>query len=30
MPFDGFSKAERSYLAGQRLGRLATVSPPPG
>jgi|BarGraIncu00222A_1022003.scaffolds.fasta_scaffold119031_1 pyridoxamine 5'-phosphate oxidase family protein len=27
MPFDGFSKAERSYLAGQRLGRLATVSP---
>ena len=27
MPFDGFSKAERSYLAGQRLGRLATASP---
>ena len=27
MSFDGFSRAERSYLAGQRLGRLATVSP---
>ncbi len=27
MPFNGFSSAERSYLAGQRLGRLATVSP---
>ncbi len=27
MAFSGFSKAEREYLAGQRLGRLATVSP---
>jgi pyridoxamine 5'-phosphate oxidase family protein len=27
MAFTGFSKAERSFLAGQRLGRLATVSP---
>jgi pyridoxamine 5'-phosphate oxidase family protein len=27
MGFDGFSPAERAYLAGQRLGRLATVSP---
>ncbi len=27
MAFSGFSKAERAYLAGQRLGRLATVSP---
>ncbi|MGS0683971.1 PPOX class F420-dependent oxidoreductase [Nakamurella sp. GG22] len=27
MTFDGFSPAERAYLAGQRLGRLATVSP---
>jgi len=27
VPFDGFSRAERAYLAGQRLGRLATVSP---
>ena len=27
MTFDGFSAAERAYLAGQRLGRLATVSP---
>lgn len=27
MTFDGFSQAERSFLAGQRLGRLATVSP---
>jgi pyridoxamine 5'-phosphate oxidase family protein len=27
MAFTGFSPAERSFLAGQRLGRLATVSP---
>ena len=27
MAFNGFSPAERSFLAGQRLGRLATVSP---
>ena len=27
MAFTGFSPAERSYLSGQRLGRLATVSP---
>ena len=27
MTFDGFSAAERAFLAGQRLGRLATVSP---
>ena len=27
MSFNGFSGAERAYLAGQRLGRLATVSP---
>lgn len=27
MSFEGFSAAERHYLAGQRLGRLATVSP---
>ena len=27
MTFDGFSAAERSFLAGQRLARLATVSP---
>jgi pyridoxamine 5'-phosphate oxidase family protein len=25
--FNGFSPAERHFLAGQRLGRLATVSP---
>ncbi len=27
MAFTGFTVAERAYLAGQRLGRLATVSP---
>jgi pyridoxamine 5'-phosphate oxidase family protein len=27
MSFDGFTDGERAYLAGQRLGRLATVSP---
>ena len=27
MAFAGFSAAERAFLAGQRLGRLATVSP---
>ena len=27
MAFDGFSPAQRTFLAGQRLGRLATVSP---
>ena len=27
MPFNGFSPAERLFLASQRLGRLATVSP---
>ena len=27
MPFDGFSPDERAWLASQRLGRLATVSP---
>jgi pyridoxamine 5'-phosphate oxidase family protein len=27
MAFNGFSSAERAYMAGQRLGRLATVSP---
>ena len=27
MRFDGFSQAERAYLASQRLGRLATVAP---
>ena len=27
MAFTGFSPAERYFLAGQRLGRLATVSP---
>ncbi len=27
MAFNGFSAVERTFLAGQRLGRLATVSP---
>lgn len=27
MPFNGFSPEERAWLASQRLGRLATVSP---
>ncbi len=27
MPFTGFSPEERAWLASQRLGRLATVSP---
>jgi pyridoxamine 5'-phosphate oxidase family protein len=27
MPFTGFSPDERAWLAAQRLGRLATVSP---
>jgi pyridoxamine 5'-phosphate oxidase family protein len=27
MTFNGFSPTERAFLAGQRLGRLATVSP---
>ena len=27
MPFSGFSREERAWLASQRLGRLATVSP---
>jgi pyridoxamine 5'-phosphate oxidase family protein len=27
MAFDGFSAEERAWLASQRLGRLATVSP---
>jgi pyridoxamine 5'-phosphate oxidase family protein len=27
MGFEGFKAAERQFLAGQRLGRLATVSP---
>ena len=27
MAFDGFTTAERAWLASQRLGRLATVSP---
>ena len=27
MAFSGFSPAERAFLTGQRLGRLATVSP---
>jgi pyridoxamine 5'-phosphate oxidase family protein len=27
MPFTGFSPDERAWLASQRLGRLATVSP---
>ena len=27
MAFEGFSRTERAFLAGQRLGRLATVSP---
>jgi pyridoxamine 5'-phosphate oxidase family protein len=27
MAFDGFSAQERAWLASQRLGRLATVSP---
>lgn len=27
MAFDGFTPEERAWLASQRLGRLATVSP---
>ncbi len=27
MPFNGFSAEERAWLASQKLGRLATVSP---
>lgn len=27
MPFSGFSREERAWLASQRLGRLATVAP---